>query len=328
MPSLVRPRLRTTGAALVLAFAASACGDLSGGAGTPLPAPLAPGQPAGSVTAPAGGDPATAVQALQAAITADGGTVVATVDHAAVAQEVGVAIPPNTVVIGAPEAANLSMVQVTQTAAVNLPPPFQVRQDPAGATVLSWDSPDYLAAVSGVAPAPPTALVDAMTAIVSRVAPAAAAAEPAPLIGVTPVDYLLTVFGSTDVSEAVGLLQRGSNRAGNRFVAAVTFVPEPAPARGAAAAAPPPVPGARPTSTVLVSRPGAEAPLLAAAPSIGLDLPLRFVIWIDEQDRTVIGYPDIRRIAVRHGIPADDPNVVTLAAEADRLGRVAAGIAQ
>ncbi len=327
MPSLVRPRLRTAGAALVLALAASACGNLSGGAGTTLPAPLAPGEAAGSVTAPAGGDPATVVQALQAAITADGGTVVATVDHAAAAAEVGVTIPPNTVVIGAPEAANLSMVQVTQTAAVNLPPPFQVRQDTAGATVLSWDSPEYLAAVSGVAPTPPAALVDATAAIVGRAAPAAAAAEPAPLIGVTPVDYLLTVFGSTDVSVAVGLLQRGSNRAGNRFIAAVDFVPEAPPARGGAAAAPP-APGARATSTVLVSRPAAEAPLLAAAPSIGLDLPLRFVIWLDEQDRTVVGYPDIRRIAVRHGIPADDPNVVTLAAEADRLGRVAAGIAQ
>jgi hypothetical protein len=220
-------------------------------------------------------------------------------------------------------------VQAVQTAGASLPPPYQVRQDSAGKTVLAYDSADYLAAIAHV-PDPPAqaGLATATSAILKQALPSAPAATPAPLIGVTPVDYLLTIFGSTTVAGTVDLLERNGARAGDEFIGSVDFVPDTAPRGGkaAAAAAAAPAAGPRATSVVLISRPAAEAPLIKAAPSIGLDLPLRFVVWLDDQNRTQIGYPDVRRIAVRHGIPADDPNVVALAAEADKLGRLGAGV--
>jgi uncharacterized protein (DUF302 family) len=331
MSSPVRSRLRAVGAVLALSLSASACANLGGGTGTQLPQSLKPGQAAGTVVVAAGGgDPAQLVQGLKDAITANGGTVAAVVDHAAAASAVGVQIPPNTVVIGGPAAADLGLVQVAQTAGANLPPPYQVRQDDAGKTVLTYDSAAYLAAMSHVPdPAAQASLATAASAVLKKALPSAPAADPAPLVGVTPVDYLLTIFGSTTVGGTVDLLTRAGARAGDKFIAAVDFVPDtaaPKTAKGAAAAAPPPAAGPRATSVVLISRPAAEAPLLKAAPSIGLDLPMRFVVWLDEQGRTQIGYPDVRRIAVRHGIPADDPNVVALAAEADKLARLGAGV--
>jgi uncharacterized protein (DUF302 family) len=324
MSTLVRARLRTASAAIALSLSASACGDLGGGTNVALPPALAPGQAPGTVVLAAGGDQAALVKGLQDAITAGGGTVAAVVDHAAAARDVGVQIPPNTVVIGGPAAADLGLVQVEQTAGTNLPPPYQVRQDDAGRTVLTYDSAEYLAAISHVPdPAAQAPLAAAAASVVQKVLPGAPAAAPAPLIGVTPVDYLLTIFGSTTVSGSVDLLRRNGARAGDKFVAAVDFVPDTAPKAAKGAPAPP---GPRATSVVLISRPAAEAPLIKAAPSIGLDLPMRFVVWLDEQNRTQIGYPDIRRIAARHGIPADDPNVVALAAEADKLGRLGAGV--
>jgi uncharacterized protein (DUF302 family) len=326
MSTLVRARLRTAGVALALSLCASACADLGGGAGAPLPQALAPGQAPGTVVVAAGGDPAQLVKGLQDAITANGGKVAAVVDHAAAARDVGVQIPPNTVVIGGPAAADLGLVQTVQTAGASLPPPYQVRQDSAGKTVLAYDSAEYLAAIAHVPDqAAQAGLATATSAILKQALPGAAAATPAPLIGVTPVDYLLTIFGSTTVAGTVDLLERNGARAGDEFIASVDFVPDTAPrAKGAAAAAA--APGPRATSVVLVSRPAAEAQLIKAAPSIGLDLPMRFVVWLDDQNRTQIGYPDVRRIAVRHGIPADDPNVVALAAEADKLGRLGAGV--
>lgn len=316
MSPLVRARVRAAGLVLLLSVGATACGNLGGGAGTQLKPALQPGEPAGTVTVVGNGDPAQLVQRLQDGITAAGGTVLAVVDHAATAQAAGIQIPPNTVVIGGTAAADLALVALDQRAGANLPPPYQVRRDAAGQTVLSYDSPEYLAAVSNVSAAEARVpLAQSSAAIVGQAAPGAQPGEPAPLIGVTPVDYLLTVFGSRDVAGTVALLQRAAGRNGNRFIATADFVGE---------GAPDPT-GTRPTSVVLVSRPAAEAPLLAAAPSIGLDLPMRFVIWIDDQARTIIGYPDIRRIAVRHGIPADDPNIVALAAAADQLGQQAAG---
>jgi uncharacterized protein (DUF302 family) len=328
MSTLVRARLRTAGAALALTLTASACADLGGGAGAPLPQALAPGQAPGTVVVATNGDPAQLVKGLQDAITGNGGEVAAVVDHAANAQAVGVQIPPNTVVIGGPPAADLGLVQVAQTAGASLPPPYQVRQDNTGKTVLSYDSADYLAAIGHVPdPAARAGLATAASAILKQVLPGAPAAAGAPLIGVTPVDYLLSIFGSTTVAGTVDLLKRNGARPGDKFIAAVDFVPDTAPRAGkAAAAAAPPAPGPRATSVVLISRPAVEAPLIKAAPSIGLDLPLRFVVFLDDQNRTKISYPDVRRIAVRHGIAADDPNVVALAAEADKLGRLGAGV--
>jgi uncharacterized protein (DUF302 family) len=325
MSTLARARLRTAGAVLVLSLSASACADLGGGAGAALPQSLAPGQAAGTVVVAASGDPAALVKSLQAAITAGGGTVAAVVDHAAAAKDVGVQIPPNTVVIGGPAAANTGLVNLVQTAGANLPPPYQVRQDDAGKTVLAYDSAEYLSAIGQVPdPTAQAGLATAASSVLKTALPGAPATTPAPLVGVTPVDYLLKIFGSTSVAGAVDLFKARANaRAGDQFIASVDFVPDTAPRVGKAV---PPPPGPRATSVVLISRPAAEAPLIKAAPSIGLDLPLRFVVWLDDQGRTQIGYPDVRRIALRHGIKADDPNVVALAAEADKLARLGAGV--
>ncbi|WP_214402109.1 DUF302 domain-containing protein [Pseudonocardia lacus] len=324
MSTLFRARMRTAGAALALSLSATACGTLDGGAGATLPAALTPGEVAGSVTVGADGDPAALVQGLQDAITAGGGRVAAVVDHAAAARAAGVQIPPNTVVIGGPDAANTGMARFDPRAGGVLPAPFQVRQDAAGKTVLSYDSIDYLAALSNVSDvAVRQPLADANAAILDGVAPAAAEATAAPLIGVTPVDYLLTAISDGTIAAAVTALQREGDRGGNNVLATLEFVPDTGRPR---ATDPPGTPAPpRASTAVLISRPAAEAPLLATAPSIGLDLPLRFVVYIDDRNRTAIGYPDIRRIALRHGIPADSADVVALAAEADRIARISAG---
>jgi uncharacterized protein (DUF302 family) len=307
--------IKTMSAALALTFVVSACGNTS--AAAPPVTAAAPGQPAGSVLLPLGTDVATAVRSLQDGITAGGGTVAAVVDHAATARAAGVEIPANTVVIGGAPAEHIALVRADQRAAANLPQRYQVRQGTDGAISVYYDGADYVAAVSGVAsPEARLALRDASAAVAGRVAPGSTVPPPAALIGVTPAKYLLTVFGSADVPATVERLRRNADRGGTRTVAAVDT------AAGSAT----PGPAIRPTSVVLVSAPEATAPLLAATPSIGLDLPMRFVIWLDDQDRTQIGYPDVRRIAARHGIPAEDPNIVRLAADADRLARLAAGI--
>ena len=61
------------------------------------------------------------VKKLQDAITAGGGTVLATVDNTADADLLGVTIPPNTVVVGGPPAAGLPMLRTNQQAAAALP---------------------------------------------------------------------------------------------------------------------------------------------------------------------------------------------------------------
>lgn len=150
------------------------------------------------------------------------------------------------------------------------------------------------------------------------------------------------MFGSVSVSATVDRLRRNPDRPPSRSVAAVDLTagsadpaaggqpaaspnpaasPSPAPTAAAPGPAGPAVPvPLRPTVVVLVSTPESEAPPLAAAPSLGLDLPLRFVVWLDDQQRTQIGYPDPRAIASSHGIAADNPSVIRWATNANRAG--------
>jgi uncharacterized protein (DUF302 family) len=153
-------------------------------------------------------------------------------------------------------------------------------------------------------------------AVLDRLAPGSGNQLGSPLLGVTPTGYLLRVRSGATVAVTVDRLRRAAGRRPTRTVAVVDM------AAGSAEGGP----AIRPTSLVLVSLPEAQAPLIAAAPTFGLDLPLRFAVWLDEENANQVAYPDVRRLAARHGVSPDDPNVARLATEADRLARVGAGL--
>jgi uncharacterized protein (DUF302 family) len=308
--------ITVTAAALALVLGTSACGNLGSGA-VPLPLSV-PGRPAGSIVVPTGTDVPTAVQRVRDAITGGGGSVLTVVDHTANARVAGVQIPPTTEVIGGPPAAGLPLLRLDQRAGANLPQHYLVRQGPDRSVTLTTNSAEYLAAVSQITPKDArTALHDSTGAVLNAVAPGNADAMPTGLVGVTPFQYLVTRASGADIGVTVDRLRRAADRAPTRSVAVLDM------AAGLAEGGPP----IRPTSLVLATLPDAEAALVAGAPSIGVDLPLRYVVWRDEQNRTQIGYPDVRRIALRHGVNPDDPTVVRLVSDADRLARLGAGVA-
>jgi uncharacterized protein (DUF302 family) len=307
--------IRTWGAVAVLAVVAAACGNVGSGEAVLAPR-AAPGQPSGTIVLTVGTDVATTTQRVQDAITRSGGSVVTVADHAAEARKAGVTIPASTLVVGGSPAGRLPLLRIDQQAGVDLPQRYLVRETD-GWVSLTVNSADYIAAVSGFAAAGPRdALRDTTLPVLTDTAPGSSVPVGSPLIGVTPFDYLVTVYGSADVPTTVERLRRNADRAPTRSLAVADL------AAGSADSGPP----IRPTSVVFVSNPEAEIPLLAAAPSIGLDLPMRFVVWLDAEQLTQIGYPDVRRLAVRHGISANDPTIERLAADSDRLARLAAGI--
>jgi uncharacterized protein (DUF302 family) len=307
--------IRTWGAVVMLAVVAAACGNVGTGE-VELEPHAAPGQPSGTIMLTAGTDVATTTQRVQDAITSSGGSVVTVVDLAAEARRAGVTIPASTLVIGGSPAGQLPLLRVDQRAGVDLPQRYLVHETD-GWVSLTVNSADYVAAVSGIAAAGPRdALRDTTVPVLAEAVPGSTVPVGSPLIGVTPSGYLVSLSGSADVPTTVERLRRNADRAPTRSIAVADL------AAHSADSGPP----LRPTSVVFVSNPGAEVPLLAAAPSIGLDLPMRFVVWLDAEELTQIGYPDVRRLAVRHGISANDPNIERLAADSDRLARLAAGI--
>ena len=60
----------------------------------------------------------------------------------------------------------------------------------------------------------------------------------------------------------------------------------------------------RPTEVLIFGNPKAGTPLMQAAQTVGIDLPLRALVWQDEHAETWLAYNDPKFLARRHGINA------------------------
>ena len=58
----------------------------------------------------------------------------------------------------------------------------------------------------------------------------------------------------------------------------------------------------RPTEVLIVGNPRAGTPLMQADQTIGIDLPLKVLVWRDENGATWLSYNDPVWLAERHGI--------------------------
>jgi len=77
-----------------------------------------------------------------------------------------------------------------------------------------------------------------------------------------------------------------------------------------------------PTRLLIFGSPKAGTPLMLAAPSVAIDLPLKILVWQDGDGRTWLSYNTPEYLRDRHGFPAElVPNIagasVLAAAAAD-----------
>lgn len=77
-------------------------------------------------------------------------TLVATVDHAAAAREVGLSLRPTTVLLVGNPMAGTPLMQASQTTGIDLPQKLLVWQDARGRTMVSYNDPAYLAERHGI----------------------------------------------------------------------------------------------------------------------------------------------------------------------------------
>ena len=58
----------------------------------------------------------------------------------------------------------------------------------------------------------------------------------------------------------------------------------------------------RPTKLLIFGSPKAGTPLMLAAPSIAIDLPLKILVWEDAQGKVLVSYNSPAYLQQRHGI--------------------------
>src|ERR1700753_887914 len=58
-----------------------------------------------------------------------------------------------------------------------------------------------------------------------------------------------------------------------------------------------------PTKLLIFGNPKAGTPLMLAAPSIAIDLPLKILVWEDGQGKVWLSYNNPKYLMKRHGLP-------------------------
>jgi len=70
----------------------------------------------------------------------------------------------------------------------------------------------------------------------------------------------------------------------------------------------------RPTKLLIFGSPKAGTPLMQAAPTVAIDLPLKALFWQDADGKVWLSYNDPAYLQQRHGIPAELlPNIAAVA---------------
>ena len=76
----------------------------------------------------------------------------------------------------------------------------------------------------------------------------------------------------------------------------------------------------RPTKLLIFGSPKAGTPVMLAAPSIAIDLPLKILIWEDDQARAWVSYNSHAYLQDRHGVPSELlPSIAVVEALAARV---------
>jgi uncharacterized protein (DUF302 family) len=76
-----------------------------------------------------------------------------------------------------------------------------------------------------------------------------------------------------------------------------------------------------PTKLVIFGSPKAGTPLMLAAPTVAIDLPLKILVWQDREGKTWVSYNTPEYLRERHGFPAElVANVAGVSAVASAAG--------
>ncbi len=111
------------------------------------------------------------------------------------------------------------------------------------------------------------------------------------------VPGVVTIIGKHTVPETLGRLESAVSKRGMRVFARIDFSGDAA-REGLAL---------RPMVQLVFGNPKAGTPLLAAAPTIGVHLPLKILIWEDAGGQVRLSYNDPAALAQQHRLPGNSP---------------------
>lgn len=209
-----------------------------------------------------------------------GFTIIGVIDHAKNAEEVGLELPPNQLIMFSNTLQEGALIRRSQTVAIDLPQKILVWEDNLHNKHISYNPPGYLADRHDLP------LHDYPLAIMSKTLTQFAELE----------NGLVTVDSAQSVENTIEILKGVLGNLGFSIPFVLNFT-EPARHRG---------PNIRPTQLIIFGNPNVGTQLMLSQPEMGLDLPLKLLVWEDAQHKVHISYNDIKFLAKRHNIQGLD----------------------
>jgi uncharacterized protein (DUF302 family) len=242
--------------------------------------------------------------------------IVAVIDHAANAASAGLALEPSRVVVFGNPNLGSPLMQIDQTVGIDLPQKILVWQE-RDSVYVGYNSVGYLAARHDLGSAP---TLETIAGALRNLAGGATGQE-VDDSRVRRLNYIARHPGLVTVESHFGAAETFA-----RLLAAI----EASPADIAftvdhAANADRAGLELRPTSLVVFGNPNLGTPLMNASATAGIDLPLKMLVFEDEDGATQVSYSSMRFLVKRHRIHGERELVATIATALEGFVSAATG---
>ena len=308
--------LALAGAALA-SFSSAGCGQLPGMDGAAAAdTTRAPGMPPpgeGLVTVATDRSVSAAAEQLKSALRSSGASVVADIDHAAHAG--GDSLRPTRLLMFGNPQLGTPLMRSVRTAGLDLPQKILIWEGADDSTRVTYNAPSYLTArheVAGVGSSLNRmggALADLAEQAAGRV-PDTTAFNADSIAAGGGLAIEISDFGVAETYER--LEQAVQSRAGLSIRARLDHA-QNAPVAADGDSLPP-------TRLLVLGNLDAGTPLMRKAPTMGIDLPQKMLVWESDDDNTFVSYNEPAYLARRHQL-ADTTGLDRIAQTLDALVR-------
>lgn len=242
--------------------------------------------------------------------------VVAVIDHATNAESVGLALEPNRELFFGNPAIGTPLMQLSPTIGIDLPIKMLVWQD-RGRVFVGYNASDYLAARHDLGASP---ILDTIAGALRGLAGSASGQ----------VVNDTRVHGLERFDQRPGFVTVASNSGAEETLKRLLAAIEASPANvafivdhttNAASVGM----ALRPNTLVVFGNPNLGTPLMQAAASAGIDLPLKMLVWEDEGGTTYLTYTAMKFLNQRHHFQGQPQLLDTIATALERFVVAATG---
>lgn len=240
--------------------------------------------------------------------------IAAVVDHAANAAGAGLDLPPNREIFFGNPNIGTPLMQLAPTAGLDLPLKMLVWEE-GGRVFVGYNSMDYLAARHGLES---PILINVAGALRGLAGTATGAEVDDTVHGMERYQnksWLVTLPSANDFDTTLYRLFSAIDAS----PANVAFTVDHA-ANGASVGLDLP-----PNTLVVFGNPNLGTPLMQAAPSSGIDLPLKILVWDDAEGNTYVTYTDLRHLDQRHHFQGQTALTKTIDGAVSSFAAAAAG---